>query len=425
MKSQPQFRPAAILRRPLTRLCAALALAATPTLPALAQAPAISDDIVRLGLILDMSGVYADVTGKGSATAAEMAIADFGGQVLGKKIDLLVADHQNKADIAAARAREWYDTQKVDAIMDVAGSAPALAVLEVAREKKRIVVYSGPGTERITNDLCSPYSVHYTYDTWSLANTTARATVEQGGKSWYFLTADYGFGYTLQASATEVVKANGGTVLGAARHPLGSSDFASYLLQAQASRAQVIGLANAGGDTVNAIKAASEFGLTRGGQKMAGLLLYINDIHAIGLEAAAGLTLTEAFYWDLNEQTRAWSKRYYDKLGKMPNMSQAGTYSSVMHYLKAVQAAGTDDAAAVMKQMKAMPINDFFATNGRIREDGRMVHDMYLFEVKKPSESKQPWDYYKLLATLPGDQAFMPLSKSSCPLVKQAGAAKD
>ena len=370
-----------------------------------------------------MSGVYADVTGKGSATAAEMAIADFGGQVLGKKIDLLVADHQNKADIAAARAREWYDTQKVDAIMDVAGSAPALAVLEVAREK-RIVVYSGPGTERITNDLCSPYSVHYTYDTWSLANTTARATVEQGGKSWYFLTADYGFGYTLQASATEVVKANGGTVLGAARHPLGSSDFASYLLQAQASRAQVIGLANAGGDTVNAIKAASEFGLTRGGQKMAGLLLYINDIHAIGLEAAAGLTLTEAFYWDLNEQTRAWSKRYYDKLGKMPNMSQAGTYSSVMHYLKAVQAAGTGDAAAVMKQMKAMPINDFFATNGRIREDGRMVHDMYLFEVKKPSESKQPWDYYKLLATLPGDQAFMPLSKSSCPLVKQAGAAR-
>ena len=276
--------------------------------------------------------------------------------------------------------------------MDVAGSAPALAVLEVAREKKRVVVYSGPGTERITNDLCSPYSVHYTYDTWSLANTTARATVEQGGKSWYFLTADYGFGH-----AAGLGHRGGGQwrrVLGAARHPLGSSDFASYLLQAQASRAQVIGLANAGGDTVNAIKAASEFGLTRGGQKMAGLLLYINDIHAIGLEAAAGLTLTEAFYWDLNEQTRAWSKRYYDKLGKMPNMSQAGTYSSVMHYLKAVQAAGTDDAAAVMKQMKAMPINDFFATNGRIREDGRMVHDMYLFEVKKPSESKQPWDYY-------------------------------
>jgi len=395
------------------------ATAALATAHAQTPAPAVSDDVVRLGLILDMSGVYADVTGKGSATAAEMAIADFGGTVLGKKVDLLVVDHQNKADIAAAKAREWYDVQKVDAIMDVAGSAPALAVLEVAREKKKIVVFSGPGTERITNDLCSPYSVHYTYDTWSLANTTARATVEQGGKSWYFLTADYAFGHTLQASATDVVKANGGTVLGASRHPLGSSDFASYLLQAQASKAQIVGLANAGGDTVNAIKAASEFGLTKGGQKMAGLLLYINDIHAIGLDAAAGLTLTEAFYWDMNDQTRAWSQRYYDKLKKMPNMSQAGTYSSVMHYLKAVQAAGTDEPTAVMKQMKATPINDFFATNGRIREDGRMVHDMYLFEVKKPSESKRPWDYYKLVATLPGDQAFMPLSRSTCPLVKK------
>ncbi len=406
----------------LAALTAALAVAgAALAAPASAQtAAAISDDVVRLGLILDMSGVYADVTGKGSATAAQMAIDDFGGTVLGKKIDLLVADHQNKADIAAARAREWYDTQKVDAVMDVAGSAPALAVLEVAREKKKIVVFSGPGTERITNDLCSPYSVHYTYDTWSLANTTARAVVDRGGKSWYFLTADYAFGHTLQASATDVVKARGGTVLGAARHPLGSSDFASYLLQAQSSRAQVVGLANAGGDTVNAIKAASEFGLTQGGQKMAGLLLYINDIHAIGLEAASGLMLTEAFYWDMNDQTRAWSQRYYDKLKKMPNMSQAGTYSSVMHYLKAVQAAGTDAPDAVMKQMKAMPINDFFATNGRIREDGRMVHDMYLFEVKKPSESKRPWDYYNLVATVPGDEAFMPLSKSSCPLVKTA-----
>jgi branched-chain amino acid transport system substrate-binding protein len=418
-RSTPPRRLLARLAPSAALLAAALAWAG-PTAAQAPSAPAISDDIVRLGLILDMSGVYADVTGKGSATAAQMAIDDFGGTVLGKKIDLLVADHQNKADIAAARAREWYDTQKVDAVLDVAGSAPALAVLEVAREKKKIVVFSGPGTERITNDLCSPYSVHYTYDTWSLANTTARAIVDRGGKSWYFLTADYAFGHTLQASATEVVKARGGTVLGAARHPLGSSDFASYLLQAQSSRAQVVGLANAGGDTVNAIKAASEFGLTQGGQKMAGLLLYINDIHAIGLDAASGLMLTEAFYWDMNDQTRAWSQRYYDKLKKMPNMSQAGTYSSVMHYLKAVQAAGTDAPDAVMKQMKAMPINDFFATNGRIREDGRMVHDMYLFEVKKPSESKRPWDYYKLVATVPGDEAFMPLSKSTCPLVKAA-----
>ncbi|RBL81675.1 ABC transporter permease [Streptomyces cavourensis] len=418
-RSTPPRRLLARLAPSAALLAAALAWAG-PTAAQAPSAPAISDDIVRLGLILDMSGVYADVTGKGSATAAQMAIDDFGGTVLGKKIDLLVADHQNKADIAAARAREWYDTQKVDAVLDVAGSAPALAVLEVAREKKKIVVFSGPGTERITNDLCSPYSVHYTYDTWSLANTTARAIVDRGGKSWYFLTADYAFGHTLQASATEVVKARGGTVLGAARHPLGSSDFASYLLQAQSSRAQVVGLANAGGDTVNAIKAASEFGLTQGGQKMAGLLLYINDIHAIDLDAASGLMLTEAFYWDMNDQTRAWSQRYYDKLKKMPNMSQAGTYSSVMHYLKAVQAAGTDAPDAVMKQMKAMPINDFFATNGRIREDGRMVHDMYLFEVKKPSESKRPWDYYKLVATVPGDEAFMPLSKSTCPLVKAA-----
>ncbi|WP_445659151.1 ABC transporter substrate-binding protein [Achromobacter sp. NCFB-sbj8-Ac1-l] len=418
-RSTPPRRLLARLAPSAALLAAALAWAG-PTAAQAPSAPAISDDIVRLGLILDMGGVYADVTGKGSATAAQMAIDDFGGTVLGKKIDLLVADHQNKADIAAARAREWYDTQKVDAVLDVAGSAPALAVLEVAREKKKIVVFSGPGTERITNDLCSPYSVHYTYDTWSLANTTARAIVDRGGKSWYFLTADYAFGHTLQASATEVVKARGGTVLGAARHPLGSSDFASYLLQAQSSRAQVVGLANAGGDTVNAIKAASEFGLTQGGQKMAGLLLYINDIHAIGLDAASGLMLTEAFYWDMNDQTRAWSQRYYDKLKKMPNMSQAGTYSSVMHYLKAVQAAGTDAPDAVMKQMKAMPINDFFATNGRIREDGRMVHDMYLFEVKKPSESKRPWDYYKLVATVPGDEAFMPLSKSTCPLVKAA-----
>lgn len=418
-RSTPPRRLLARLAPSAALLAAALAWAG-PTAAQAPSAPTISDDIVRLGLILDMSGVYADVTGKGSATAAQMAIDDFGGTVLGKKIDLLVADHQNKADIAAARAREWYDTQKVDAVLDVAGSAPALAVLEVAREKKKIVVFSGPGTERITNDLCSPYSVHYTYDTWSLANTTARAIVDRGGKSWYFLTADYAFGHTLQASATEVVKARGGTVLGAARHPLGSSDFASYLLQAQSSRAQVVGLANAGGDTVNAIKAASEFGLTQGGQKMAGLLLYINDIHAIGLDAASGLMLTEAFYWDMNDQTRAWSQRYYDKLKKMPNMSQAGTYSSVMHYLKAVQAAGTDAPDAVMKQMKAMPINDFFATNGRIREDGRMVHDMYLFEVKKPSESKRPWDYYKLVATVPGDEAFMPLSKSTCPLVKAA-----
>ncbi|WP_006576287.1 ABC transporter substrate-binding protein [Cupriavidus sp. HPC(L)] len=391
--------------------------------PAYAQAQpkaALSDDLVKVGLILDMSGLYADVTGRGSATAAQMAIDDFGGKVLGRKIELVVADHQNKADIAANKAREWFDTDRVDAILDVAASAPALAVLEVAKQKNRIVVFSGPGTERLTNDLCTPISVHYAYDTYALANTTARAMVQRGGKSWYFLTADYAFGHTLQDSATTVVNETGGKVLGAARHPIGASDFASYLLQAQASKAQVVGLANAGGDSVNAIKAAHEFGLTRDNkQKLAGLLLYINDIHAIGLKTAAGLVLTEAFYWDMNDATRKWSRRYFDKLKKMPNMSQAGVYSSVMHYLKAVQAAGTDETAAVMKQMKAMPIQDFFTSNGRIREDGRMVHDMYLFEVKTQAESKYPWDYYKVLATVPGDQAFIPPSKSKCPLLKR------
>ncbi|GAA7759002.1 MULTISPECIES: ABC transporter substrate-binding protein [Cupriavidus] len=382
--------------------------------------PGISDDVVKIGLLLDMSGLYSDVTGRGSAAAAQMAIDDFGGKVLGKKIELVVVDHQNKADIAANKAREWFDQDHVDAILDVAASAPALAVLDVAKQKNKIVVFSGPGTERITNDLCTPVSVHYAYDTYALANTTARAMVERGGKTWFFLTADYAFGHTLQQSATAVVNEAGGRVLGAARHPLNTSDFASYLLQAQASKAQVVGLANAGGDTVNAIKAASEFGLTRNGnQKLAGLLLYINDIHAIGLKTAQGLVLTEAFYWDMNDATRAWSRRYFEKVKKMPNMSQAGVYSSVSHYLKAVQATGTDETAAVMKQMKATPINDFFAKNGRIREDGRMVHDMYLFEVKKPEESKYPWDYYKLLATVPGDQAFIPPSKSQCPLLKK------
>ncbi|MBY4897023.1 ABC transporter substrate-binding protein [Cupriavidus sp. AU9028] len=402
---------------------ASLALAAAAPLPASAQAKpkgSLSDDRVKIGLILDMTGLYADVTGRGSATAAQMAIDDFGGTVLGRKIELVVADHQNKADIAANKAREWFDTEQVDAILDVAASAPALAVLEVAKQKNRIVVYSGPGSERLTNDLCTPLTVHYAYDTYALANTTARAMVQRGGKTWYFLTADYAFGHTLQESATAVVTEAGGKVLGAARHPIGASDFASYLLQAQASKAEVIALANAGGDSVSAIKAAHEFGLTNGNkQKLAGLLLYINDIHAIGLKTAAGLVLTEAFYWDMNDATRKWSRRYFDKLKKMPNMSQAGVYSSVMHYLKAVQAAGTDETAAVMKQMKSTPINDFFAANGRIREDGRMVHDMYLFEVKRPEESKYPWDYYKVLATVPGDQAFMPPSRSKCPLLKR------
>jgi branched-chain amino acid transport system substrate-binding protein len=304
--------------------------------------------------------------------------------------------------------------------MDVAASATALAVVEVAKQKNRIAVFNGPGSVRLTNEACSPVTVHYTYDTFALANGTGRAVVKAGGDSWFFVTADYAFGHALEKDTSDVVKELGGRVLGSARHPLNASDFSSFLLQAQASGAKVIGFANAGGDFINAMKAASEFGIAQSGkQSLAGLLVYINDIHALGLKTTQGLLLTEAFYWDSNEETRAWSRRFFERIKKMPNMSQAGLYSSILHYLKAVKAAGTDDTAAVMKKMKETPVNDFFAKNGHIREDGRMVHDMYLFEVKKPSESKTPWDYYKLKATIPAEQAFQPLSKSTCPLVKK------
>ena len=398
----------------------ALALGALPA-TVLAQAkPAakISDGVVRIGLILDMSSLYADITGEGSATAARMAVEDFGGKVLGAPIEVMAADHQNKADIAATTAREWYDTKKVDAIADVAASATALAALEVARGKNKIIMFSGPATTRLTNENCSPVSVHYAYDTYALAAGTGRGVLKTGGDTWFFLTADYAFGHSLEKDVTDVVKAEGGKVLGSVRHPLNASDFSSFLLQAQASKAKVIGLANAGGDTINAIKAANEFGITRT-QSLAGLLVFINDIHSLTLGTTQGMLLTESYYWDMNDDTRKWAKRFFEKMKKMPNMVQAGTYSSVMHYLKAVQAAGTDETGPVMAKMKATPINDFFARNGKIREDGRMVKDMYVFEVKKPSESKYPWDYYKLKATIPADQAFLPLARSVCPLVKK------
>ncbi|MEI6720267.1 MAG: ABC transporter substrate-binding protein [Betaproteobacteria bacterium] len=392
-------------------------------LPALAFAQAkpaagISDGVVRIGLILDMSSLYADITGEGSATAARMAVEDFGGKVLGAPIEVIAADHQNKADIAATTAREWYDTRKVDVIADVAASATALAALEVARQKNKIIMFSGPGTNRLTNENCSPVSIHYAYDTYALAAGTGRGVMKTGGDTWFFLTADYAFGHSLEKDTSEVVKADGGKVLGSVRHPLNASDFSSFLLQAQASKAKVIGLANAGGDTINAIKAANEFGITKT-QSLAGLLVFINDIHSLTLNTTQGMLLTESYYWDLNEDTRKWAKRFFEKMKKMPNMVQAGTYSSVMHYLKAVQAAGTDETGPVMAKMKATPVNDFFAKNGKIREDGRMIKDMYLFEVKKPSESKYPWDYYKLKATIPGEQAFLPVAKSVCPLVKR------
>lgn len=379
----------------------------------------VSDGVVKIGLLLDMSSLYADITGTGSETAAKMAIEDFGGKVLDKPIEIVTADHQNKADVAAAKAREWFDSAQVDALMDVAASAPALAAQEIAKERNRIVVFNGPGSVRLSNEACGPQSVHYAYDTYALAHTVGQAVVKNGGDTWFFLTADYSFGQDLQKDTTEVVTASGGKVLGAVRHPLNTADFSSFLLQAQASKAKVVGLANAGGDTTNAIKQAAEFGLGASGQKLAGLLVYINDINALGLKTAAGMLLSEAFYWDLNDETRAWSRRFFERTKKMPNMSQAGVYSATMHYLNAVKRAGTDETGAVMAEMRKTPINDFFAKNGRIREDGRMVHEMYLFEVKKPEESKGPWDYYKVVATIPGDQAFQPLEKSRCPLVKK------
>ncbi len=385
-----------------------------------AAAPAkVSGDVVKIGLLLDMAGVYADVTGEGSVTVARMAVEDFGGKVLGKNIEIVYADHQNKADIAAAKAREWFDAQQVDMIADVAASATALAAANVAKEKNRIIMMSGPGTSRLTNENCSAVSVHYAWDTVALANVTGRGVIKNGGDSWFFLTADYAFGHSLEKDATEVIKAAGGKVVGSVRHPLATTDFSSFLLQAQASKAKVVALANAGGDTVNSIKAAHEFGLTPK-QMLAGLLVFINDVHALGLQTAQNMVLTESFYWDMNDETRKWSKRFFDKARKMPNMIQAGTYSSILHYLNGVKATGTDDTATVMAWMKANPINDVFVKNGRIREDGRMMREMYLFQVKKPSESKYAWDYYKLLATIPADEAYLPLSKSTCPLVKKS-----
>jgi branched-chain amino acid transport system substrate-binding protein len=394
-------------------LASVLALAATA---ALAQ----SKPALKLGGILDMSGLYADITGSGSETAAKMAAEDFGGEVLGRKIEIIAADHLNKADLSASIARDMLDNQGVEMIFDVAASATALAAGEIAKARNKIVIFNGPASIRLSNEACGPYTVHYAYDTFSQANVTGLATVKSGFDAWFFLTADYAFGQDLEKDTTNVVLKSGGKVLGSVRHPLNTSDFSSFLLQAQSSKAKVVGLANAGGDTINAIKQAAEFGLTKGGgQKLSPLLAFVTVIDSVGLETAQGLLLAEAFYWDLNDDTRAFSKRYMERVKRVPTSAQAGVYSSVTHYLKAVKAAGTTDAAAVMKIMKDTPINDMFAKNGKIREDGRMVHDMYLFEVKKPSESKGRWDDYKLLATIPGNEAFQSLELSRCPLVKK------
>jgi branched-chain amino acid transport system substrate-binding protein len=376
-------------------------------------------DPVKLGMILDMGSLYADVTGPGSELAARMAVEDFGGKVLGRPIELLVADHQTKADIAASIATKWFDTENVVALMDVAASSPALAVMNVANSRGKIVMLDGPGASSITNESCTATTVHYTYNTYAVAHAVTKAVLDQGGKSWFYLTADYTFGHQLESDSADVVKANGGQVLGDAKAPITTADFSSYLLQAQQSKAQVIGLANAGADLINTVKQASEFGINRGGTRLASLGANINDIHGIGLDATQGMVLADAFYWDTDDQSRAFAKRFFDKLKKMPNMLQAGVYSSTLHYLQAVQAAGTTDSGPVMQKMRDAPINDFFAHNGHIRADGLMVHDMYLFQVKTPAESKAPWDYYKRLATIPGDDAFQPLALSRCPLVKK------
>lgn len=379
----------------------------------------ISGNMVKIGVLTDMSGVYSDLGGQGAVTAVQMAIDDFKAQHKPKfAIEMVYADHQNKADVGSNKVREWYDTEGVDMVTDLLNSGVSLAVGKVTQEKKRIAIFVGSGSTRLTDQDCTPNTVHYAYDTYALANVAGKAIVKNGGDTWFFLTADYAFGHSLEKDTSDVVKANGGKVLGSVRHPLNASDFSSYLLQAQASKAKIIGLANAGGDTINSIKAASEFGITKN-QQLAGLLMFITDIHALGLQTTQGMLLTSGFYWDKDDETRKFSKRFFDKTKRNPTMVQAGDYSAVTTYLKAVVAAGTDEAAAVMAKMKSTPINDFFAKNGKIRENGRMIHDMYLMQVKKPSESKYPWDYYDIKAVVSGEDAFQPLSASQCPLVKK------
>ena len=377
----------------------------------------ISGDTIKIGFITDMSGVYSDIDGQGGAEAIKMAIADAGGAINGKKIEFVFADHQNKADIAASKAREWFDQQGVDMLIGGTNSGANLSMAKVAADKKKIFMVVGAGSSRLTNEDCSPYTVHYAYDTVALARGTGSTIVKQGGKNWYFLTADYAFGHSLEKDTAEVVTKSGGKVVGSVRHPFPGTDFSSFLVQASSSGAQVLGLANAGGDFINSVKAANEFGVAKK-MKMAGLLVFINDIHSLGLNATAGMYLTDGWYWDLNDQTRAWSKRYFSKMKKEPSMLQAGDYSAAAQYLAAVKAVGTDDSDKVMAKLKSTTIKDMFTSNGVIRPDGRMVHDMYLMEVKKQSESKYPWDYYKVAATIPGDQAYMSKAETKCALWK-------
>jgi branched-chain amino acid transport system substrate-binding protein len=401
----------------LRTLSAAFALAglgfATP-----GQAAGISDDVIRIGLITDMSSVYSDIDGAGGGEAIRLAIEDAGGEINGKKIEFLIADHQNKADVASARAREWFDEQKLDMLVGGTNSATALAMAAVAAEKKKPFIAIGPGSSNLTNSHCTPYTIHYAYDTIALARGTGSAIVAEGGKSWFFLTADYAFGHSLERDTAAVVKKAGGTVKGDVKVPLGTSDFSSFLVQAQSSGAQILGLANAGGDFITSVKSAKEFGVTET-MKLAGLLVFINDVHALGLDATQGLYLTSAWYWDQDDASRKWAERFFKKMNRLPSFLQAGDYSSVSYYLKGVKATGTDDADTLMKWMKSNKIDDFFAHGAVVREDGRVVNDMYLMQVQKPSESKKPWDYYRVVKKLPGNEVYASLEESTCKLVKK------
>ncbi len=377
----------------------------------------LSDNAVRIGVMNDMAGLFADLAGPGSVEAARMAAADFGGTVLGRPIEVLAGDHQNKPDVGSALARRWYDQDGVDVIMDLPNSGIALAVQRIAHEKQRLVIHSSAAASDLTGRACSPYGIHWAFDSYALATSTGNALLQRGGNSWFFLTVDYAVGHAFERDVTAVVTANGGRVAGGVRHPLNTADFSSFLLQAQASRARVLAFANAGGDLSNSIKQAASFGLFRS-MTPVGIMVFLTDIHAIGLQDAQGLMLTESFYWDMNDETRAWSRRFMERMRRMPTMPQAGVYTATLHYLRAIQAAGTDDAGRVAEQMRATPINDFMTRNGRIREDGRVLRDFTLFQVKSPQESRGPWDYYRTVATIPAEVAARPLAEGGCPLVQ-------
>ena len=402
----------------LKKITAACTLACAAMFAAVAPAQAqISGDVIKIGIITDMSGLYSDIDGAAGVEAIRMAVAEMGGAVAGKKIEVMYADHQNKADVAAAKAREWFDTEGVDMLVGGTNSGAALAMARVAAEKKKLFIVIGAASSALTNQQCNPYTLHWAYDTVALAKGTGNAVVKTGGKTWYFLTADYAFGAQLQNDTAEVVKAAGGEVVGAVKHPLSASDFSSFLLQAQSSKAQILGLANAGGDTINAIKAANEFGITKT-MKLAGLLVFINDIHSLGLKTTQGLYLTDSWYWNRDADARAWSRKFFDKVKRMPSSLQAGDYSAALQFLNAVKATGTDDSDKVLAQMRKTKVNDIFAKGGFIRGDGRMVHDMYLMQVKSPDKSTEPWDYYDVVQTFKGEEAWTTKAESKCALWK-------